>query len=43
VLNWNQPSVDFYERIGARPMEDWHVRRLEGAALTALAQGNDHG
>ena len=43
VLNWNQPSIDFYERIGARPMEDWHVRRLEGAALAALAHGDDHG
>jgi GNAT superfamily N-acetyltransferase len=43
VLNWNQPSIEFYERIGARPMEDWHVRRLEGAAMVALARGADHG
>jgi GNAT superfamily N-acetyltransferase len=43
VLNWNQPSIDFYERIGARPMEDWHVRQLGGAALIALAEGADHG
>jgi GNAT superfamily N-acetyltransferase len=43
VLNWNEPSIDFYERIGARPMEDWHVRQLGGAALIALAEGADHG
>lgn len=39
VLNWNQPAIDFYTRIGAKPMQDWHVRQLEGDALAALAQG----
>ena len=43
VLNWNQPSIEFYERIGARKMQDWHVRQLGGAALRALAEGADHG
>ena len=43
VLNWNQPSIDFYESIGARAMQDWHVRQLGGAALRALAEGADHG
>ncbi len=37
VLNWNQPSIDFYRRIGAKPLEDWTVQRLEGEALAALA------
>jgi GNAT superfamily N-acetyltransferase len=37
VLNWNQPAIDFYRRIGARPMRDWTVQQLEGAALAALA------
>jgi len=37
VLNWNQPAIDFYRRIGARPMTDWTVKRLEGPALAALA------
>ena len=37
VLDWNQPAIHFYERIGAQPMTDWSVRRLEGAALAALA------
>ena len=39
VLNWNQPAIDFYTRIGAKPMQDWHVRQLDGDALAALAQG----
>jgi GNAT superfamily N-acetyltransferase len=44
VLNWNQPAIDFYEKLGARPIEKWHVRQLHGAALTALANGdNQHG
>jgi GNAT superfamily N-acetyltransferase len=44
VLNWNEPSIQFYERIGARKMTDWHVRRLFGPALTALAGGaSTHG
>ena len=43
VLNWNAPSIAFYESLGATRMVDWHVRRLEGNALTALAQGARHG
>ena len=43
VLNWNAPSIAFYERLGATCMADWHVRRLEGNALTALAHGAQHG
>lgn len=43
VLKWNQPAIDFYHRIGARPMEDWHVRQLDGEALAALAQGAENG
>ena len=37
-LDWNQPSIDFYRSLGAVPMDDWTVYRLEGAALDALAQ-----
>src|SRR5580698_1326150 len=43
VLNWNQPSIDFYHSIGAQPMRDWHVRQLGGAALIALAKGAGNG
>ena len=38
VLNWNQPAIDFYERIGARPVKDWTVYRMEPGAIAALAQ-----
>jgi GNAT superfamily N-acetyltransferase len=37
VLDWNQPAIDFYERLGARRMTDWHIYRLTGAPLAALA------
>ena len=43
VLDWNKPSIDFYERLGAKPMQDWHTRQLGGEALVALAKGSTHG
>jgi GNAT superfamily N-acetyltransferase len=43
VLDWNQPSIDFYQRIGAETMRDWHIRQLGGDALAALAEGHSHG
>jgi GNAT superfamily N-acetyltransferase len=36
VLNWNAPSIAFYERLGARPMSDWTIYRLAGDALGTL-------
>lgn len=35
VLDWNAPSIAFYESLGARPMSDWTTYRLDGAALAA--------
>jgi len=43
VLNWNQPSIDFYQRLGAEPVDDWHTRQLGGDALASLAKGLSHG
>ncbi|MBL8631157.1 MAG: GNAT family N-acetyltransferase [Rhodospirillaceae bacterium] len=37
VLNWNEPAIKFYERMGSVPMSEWHVRRLSGGSLKALA------
>ena len=37
-LDWNTPSIGFYKSLGARPMEDWTVYRLEGQALDNLAE-----
>ncbi len=36
VLDWNAPAIGFYEKLGARAMDDWTVMRLDGAALTGL-------
>ena len=38
VLDWNKPSVDFYKRLGAKPMTDWTVFRLSGEELDKLAE-----
>ena len=37
VLDWNQPAIGFYQRLGAEPMSEWTVFRLTGDALKALA------
>ncbi|GGV48357.1 GNAT family N-acetyltransferase [Streptomyces spectabilis] len=36
VLNWNTPSIGFYESLGARPQDEWTVYRLTDGALAAL-------
>jgi GNAT superfamily N-acetyltransferase len=36
VLNWNRPSIDFYEALGARPQDEWTVYRLTDDALAKL-------
>ena len=38
VLNWNQPSIDFYQSLGAVPLDAWTGYRLTGDALRALAR-----
>src|SRR6266540_3167088 len=37
VLDWNEPAIGFYRRLGARPLDDWTTFRLTGDALTTLA------
>ncbi|HHB82021.1 MAG TPA: GNAT family N-acetyltransferase [Devosia sp.] len=37
VLNWNEPSIDFYKSLGAKMQEEWTVCRIDGAALEKLA------
>jgi GNAT superfamily N-acetyltransferase len=41
VLDWNQPSIDFYKSLGAVPMEDWTIFRVTGDALDKLAAMSD--
>jgi GNAT superfamily N-acetyltransferase len=36
-LDWNEPSIAFYKRLGARPMSDWTVYRVDGPSLDRLA------
>jgi len=37
VLDWNTPSVEFYESLGAKVVREWLTCRLDGEALQALA------
>ncbi len=37
VLDWNEPALAFYRSIGARPMDEWTVYRIDGDALGSLA------
>jgi GNAT superfamily N-acetyltransferase len=36
ALNWNELALGFYDRLGARRMDEWQMLRLEGEALRAL-------
>lgn len=38
VLDWNAPSIAFYDRLGAQALTDWTTRRLTGKALERLAE-----
>jgi GNAT superfamily N-acetyltransferase len=37
VLDWNEPAIGFYERIGAAPVSGWTIYRVSGEALEELA------
>ncbi len=39
VLDWNEPAIQFYKKLGALPMSDWTVFRVTGEALSNLARG----
>lgn len=38
VLDWNEPAIGFYKKLGAQPMSEWTVFRVSGEALTRLAE-----
>jgi GNAT superfamily N-acetyltransferase len=38
VLTWNQPSIEFYHRLGAVTLDDWRIFRLTGEALDRLSR-----
>ncbi|VXD20248.1 N-acetyltransferase ats1 [Planktothrix serta PCC 8927] len=33
VLDWNQPAINFYQKIGATVLPDWRICRLTGESL----------
>ncbi|PFH57493.1 hypothetical protein XA68_15006 [Ophiocordyceps unilateralis] len=37
VLKWNEPSIKFYESIGAEPLNEWMTMRVDGPGLEKLA------
>jgi GNAT superfamily N-acetyltransferase len=39
ALDWNEPALGFYRRIGARTMSEWITHRLDGETLSDLATG----
>lgn len=38
VLTWNEPSIKFYEKLGAAPKSEWMLYKLSGKALSSLAR-----
>ena len=39
VLDWNEPAIGFYQRMGAQVMDEWRICRVTGEALARLAEG----
>lgn len=39
VLDWNEPAIAFYRRMGASVLPDWRICRVTGEQLTNLASG----
>lgn len=37
VLNWNQPAIEFYKKLGARPLDEWTIFRLTSPEIQRLA------
>uniref|UniRef100_UPI0025FEB2D7 GNAT family N-acetyltransferase n=1 Tax=uncultured Caulobacter sp. TaxID=158749 RepID=UPI0025FEB2D7 len=37
VLDWNAPSIAFYDSLGAATMDEWLIRRLTGDGIRKLA------
>ncbi len=38
VLDWNQPAINFYQKIGAVVMPDWRICRMTGESLKSFAK-----
>lgn len=40
VLNWNTPAIEFYDSLGAKPLNEWITYRLDGSALERAGQAS---
>ena len=38
VLDWNEPAIQFYQKIGAQPLDEWQIFRLTRDGIAKLAQ-----
>jgi GNAT superfamily N-acetyltransferase len=38
VLDWNEPAIEFYKKLGACPLDDWKIFRLTGEGIARLAK-----
>lgn len=38
VLDWNDPAIQFYKKLGAKPMNEWTTFRVDGEALEKLSE-----
>lgn len=38
ALDWNEPALNFYDKLGATRLHDWTMLRVDGERLRALAQ-----
>lgn len=38
VLDWNQPAIDFYLSLGAKPLNEWTMYRMDELAIATLAK-----
>jgi GNAT superfamily N-acetyltransferase len=41
VLDWNEPAIGFYKKLGAVPMAEWTTFRMTGEAIRKLAGSAD--
>jgi GNAT superfamily N-acetyltransferase len=37
VLDWNSPAIEFYKKLGARPMNEWTIFRMDEKTIVRLA------
>ena len=41
VMDWNEPAINFYRKLGAEPLHEWTVFRLTGQEIAKLANSSE--